>query len=76
MEFLLEHKADVNVNDKKGITPLHAAATGYKDIVELLLERKADIDAKDNKGNTPLKLAEDNNHKDIADLLRKYGAKE
>ena len=47
--------ANVNVRDKRGITPLHrAAALGFTPVVEKLLESGADINALDNERNTPL----------------------
>ena len=59
-------------NDPPGATPLHiAAAKGLTDIVELLLSHGADVNAKAN-GWTPLKAAIENNHPDVAKLLRKH----
>jgi hypothetical protein len=44
--------------------------------VKLLLATKADMDAKDAAGATPLKVAQNEGRKDVAELLRKQGAKE
>jgi ankyrin repeat protein len=56
--------------------PLHVAAfQGRKEMAEWLIARGADINAKTNEGKTALQYAKSNNHKDVADLLRKHGAK-
>lgn len=83
-DLLLSHKADINAKTSDGQTPLHfAAQQGQLQAVEWLLKHGADVNAKDNKGLTPLSLTKIRNRgrevekrKDIADLLRKYGAKE
>ena len=81
---LLSHGAKVNAKDSEGKTPLHfAAQQGTFQAVEWLLKNGADVNGKDNKGVTPLSLTKIRNRgreiekrKDIADLLRKYGAKD
>ena len=83
-DLLLSHKADVNARNSDGQTPLHfAAQQGQLQAVEWLLKHGADVNARDNKGVTPLSLTKYRNRgreiekrKDVADLLRKYGAKE
>ena len=79
--------ADVNAKGELGETPLHfAAQRGHKEIVELLLAKDADVNAKEENGETPLDWAIFGYHveveseakaaqKEIADLLRKHGAK-
>jgi len=82
--LLLGHGANVNATDGEGKTALHfAAQQGTLQAVEWLLKNGADVNAKDNKGTTPLSLTKFRNRgrevekrKDIADLLRKFGAKE
>ena len=65
---------DVNAKDVVGETPLHYATQfGHKEIAELLITKGADLNAKDNLSMTPLDSAK--RHREIADLLRKHGAK-
>ena len=65
---------DVNVNNDYGMTPLHF---GYdEDTAALHIAKGADVNAKDNKGRTPLAVALAEGHGDVADLLRRHGAKE
>ena len=81
--LLLAHGADVNAKDGDGKTALHfAAQQGTLQAVEWLLKNGADVNARDNKGATALSLTKFRNRgreiekrKDVADLLRKYGAK-
>jgi len=55
------------------------AGKGHKKIVELLIDKGADMNAKLNdgphKGKTPLDAANETNHPENADLLRKHGGK-
>jgi ankyrin repeat protein len=80
VELLLANGADVNAKDD-GVTPLHfAAGAGRKEIVELLITEGADVNAKlvsdgPHKGKTPLNAANEANHPETADLLRKHGGK-
>ncbi|MHC9541973.1 MAG: ankyrin repeat domain-containing protein [Vulcanimicrobiota bacterium] len=76
-EFLLSHKAKVDARSVAGTTPLFAAIKPYsKDMIILLIQNGADVNAADNFGFTPLKLALQQKLFDIADFLRKHGAKE
>jgi len=55
---------------------LHNAAwKGHVEIAKLLIVKNADVNAKDVEGQTPLDWAEEEKHKEIADLLRKHGGK-
>lgn len=53
--FLIEIKADVNVAEALGNTPLHYAARHSPEITGFLIENKADIHAKNKKGETALR---------------------
>lgn len=55
---LLEHGAKVNLEDKKGRTPLHrAAVNGTVELMHVLLEHGANAGAEDGEGRSPLHLA-------------------
>jgi ankyrin repeat protein len=82
-KLLLANKADVNVKDGHGDTPLHyAAATGDINLVSLLLAYKANINTKDRDGSTPLHLAicwhgdDDIEWRDRAEFLRRHGGRD
>ncbi|MCV6606818.1 MAG: ankyrin repeat domain-containing protein [Campylobacterales bacterium] len=79
VEELLEKKANPNLKDYTGGTPLMvASAYGNKDIVEILLEAKADFKAVREKDKmTAVKFANQYGHVEIEDLLLvKLGKKE
>ncbi|XP_046655006.1 ankyrin-2-like, partial [Daphnia pulicaria] len=74
--FLLGRRANPNVADENGATPLHWAARDAKDmnIVELLLEHEdLDVNCLDNEGRSALDYATMNTHghgERIANLLK------
>ena len=80
-ELLIVEGADLNALDEREYTPLHfAASEGHKVIVELLITKGADVNVKSNvrgvnTNKTPLDWAIEENHTEIADLLRKHGDK-
>jgi ankyrin repeat protein len=71
---LLDHGAEINARDQEsGATPLaYAASLGRAEVVELLLDRGADAALKNIRGQTALELAEENNQKEITELLRRH----
>lgn len=74
--LLVERGVDVNTG-AGGNTALHAAALfGRGALAEWLLARGADVNATDYEGRTPLQRAVATRHADVADLLRRHGARE
>ncbi len=74
-KILIEHGANVNIQDTGANTPLHAAV--YRDLqatAELLLKNGADVNAQEFDENTPLHDAVLGNKENMAKLLVKYGA--
>ncbi|MFW4370795.1 MAG: ankyrin repeat domain-containing protein [Spiroplasma sp. hy2] len=71
---LLKHSdIDVNLSNERGLTALHyACENGHLIIVKLLLSNNANLNYQDDEGNDPLDLAEENNHKEIVNLLKKH----
>ena len=79
-ELLIAKGADVNTKNKDSTTPLHQASLGgRKEVAELLIAKGADVNAKvvsgAKQGLTPLDAANETNHPETADLLRKHGGK-
>jgi len=75
LRLLLEHGADVNVQDKDGWTPLYVASmNGALEDLRVLLEHGADVEAKDNDGKTALQVAAKYGYNEIVELLREHGA--
>ena len=67
---------DVDAENQWRATPLlKVPREGHKAISELLINNVADLNAKNVEGKTPLDYAIENNHTNIADLLRQHGGK-
>ena len=76
VRLLLEHGADINLQDRVGQTPLHIASVcGALEIVHLLLENGADVEVTDNSGKTASQKAVERGRDDVVELLREHGAK-
>ena len=75
LQELIFQKADLNVRDEKGYTPLIIACYNNQyAAAELLLRNGADVNAGDMGGNTALMGAAFKGHADIVQLLIDYGA--
>ena len=79
-ELLISKGADVNTKNNRHMTPLHhAAVKGHKEFVKLLIFKGADVNAKVSlgakQGLTALDAANETNHSEISELLRKHGGK-
>jgi ankyrin repeat protein len=70
IRFLLDHGADVNMENNDNSTPLHVAS--YHDSVkatQLLLDHGANIHAQNNRGETPFQVASVREHQGVVELL-------
>jgi len=75
VEWHLEGGVDVNALNKRGATPLHAAAAkGKLAVAKLLISRGADLTLLHENEFTPLHLAADRGHVELIDLLVESGA--
>ncbi|XP_077478539.1 poly [ADP-ribose] polymerase tankyrase-1-like [Stigmatopora argus] len=74
-EYLLEHGADVNAQDKGGLIPLHNAASyGHVDIAALLIKYNTSVNATDKWAFTPLHEAAQKGRTQLCALLLAHGA--
>ena len=55
--FLVQSRADVNIKDSYGRTPLHHAVQLNSEAILVLLANGADVNIKDNNELTPLHYA-------------------
>lgn len=75
-DLLAADPALVKVQNGDNGTAMHwAARTGKQDIVELLLAAGSDINAQDRSGATPLQYAVSYKQDQMAEFLRKKGAR-
>uniref|UniRef100_A0AAR2IRU1 Poly [ADP-ribose] polymerase n=2 Tax=Pygocentrus nattereri TaxID=42514 RepID=A0AAR2IRU1_PYGNA len=74
-EYLLQHGAEVNSQDKGGLIPLHNAASyGHVDVAALLIKYKACVNAVDKWAFTPLHEAAQKGRTQLCALLLAHGA--
>ena len=70
VKLLLDFKADPNVVQAGGWTPLHqAAAHGREKSIRILMEHGASLTAKSDDGRTPLEMARAKGHDALEPLL-------
>ncbi len=76
IQLLMDKKVDINHADQEGFTALHfAAQNGDPVIARLLLDKGAKLDLRDKTNKaTPLAIAIENNHPEVATLLKEHGA--
>ena len=77
VEELLRRKAEVNVRNTAGTTPLHdCASKGTEKIATLLLEAGADVTLRNNAGFTPIEWAAQQNRPEMAEFLRQQAMRD
>lgn len=70
-KLLLENKADPNIADPIGMTPLiYAVQFENKELIQLLLKHKANTKQADKDGKTPLDYAAFTKNQEIINLLK------
>ncbi|KAJ1984028.1 hypothetical protein H4R33_004523 [Dimargaris cristalligena] len=69
VEYLLAHNANVNITDNDSDTPLHVCET--VECAIFLVNRRADINHQNSEGLKPHESAEENEHYDVANYLRR-----
>jgi hypothetical protein len=75
--MLIANGAEVDVQDERDMTPLHwAVAKNNIALVRLLIASGADLNRRAMGGTTPLGRAVKGGYDDIAELLKRHGAKE
>lgn len=76
VRYLVEQKADINITNKSGSTPLLVASSkGHRDIVKFLLENRAGVNITNRHNDTPLMLGAASGDVDLVKLLLDAGAK-
>ena len=73
--LLIQHGADVNFVDEKGVSALNIAALkGHSEFAEVLIKHKADVNNITKSGHSPLFLASHKGHEQVAKHLIKAKA--
>ena len=76
VQMLLERKAEVDIHDSKGRTPLmYACELGWGYSIDRLIEHKADLNAADSEGVTVLMHAMGNRNLGTVSMLLDKGAR-
>jgi ankyrin repeat protein len=73
-KLLIQHGADINVQDKNGMTPLLICAwSNQHEVFKILVETGADLNAKDRSGSTALSLSLTQSAANNLDILLRHG---
>lgn len=80
VSMLLESGANINAQDNNGYTAIAKASSlgvgRHYEIVEILIQACANLNIKTKEGKSPFLLAVLNGHSELANALKKAGAKE
>jgi len=72
-EILIKLKADPNIMDDKGNTPLHyATQRGHSRLVKMLVDHGANIHLENRDGYSPVDLSRNRNSRKIFELLKGF----
>lgn len=74
MKLLVDHKCNMDIDDRENSPLLEAAAYGHADVVEYLVAKGHHVDVAAPDGRTPLYIAAANGDLDVVRVLLKYGA--
>lgn len=75
VRYLLNHNADVNAQDDKGMSALLVTAErGNLAIARMLLEKRANTAVKNNNGKSSWHIAAEKNDRKLMQLFEEYGA--
>ncbi len=75
VRLLLKYKADINLQDEKGRTPLmEACSAGNIDVIDVLLARGCDINKQDSMGCTALMRVCYAGFDELIQILLRHGA--
>jgi cytohesin len=76
-ELLIDKGADVNARNMSQLTPLHFLGVYMHapKLAELLIQKGADVNAREQAGHTPLEVAIRAGNAEVAEVLRRHGAK-
>jgi ankyrin repeat protein len=75
LKILLGQGVNINIKDKKGMTPLMwAAYYCHFNIVELLLDNGANVNIKNNFGETAFYIVDHELYPEIGELLIEHGS--
>ncbi len=77
VKLLLDNNADPNLIDKEEhfTALMYAASEGQMENVKILLGRKANLLLKDIDGDDAETFARNNNHNEVADLIKSFKSK-